>query len=79
MKNLLFDTDEDDFMESFIDICVDKKLFFTATPRIQMYEPVIDITLNNEEYEIIDDENTYYSEETHCGKMVYEYIACKWC
>jgi superfamily II DNA or RNA helicase len=83
MKNLLFGTDDDElvndeFYENFIDTYVNKTLFFTATPKnsngIKMYEPVLDICINGEDYEIIDDEDTCYSEETHCGPMIYEYM-----
>jgi superfamily II DNA or RNA helicase len=81
MKELLFGTDEDDmenFNENFIDTYVKKALYFTATPKnsngIKMYEPTIDITINDQNYEILDDEDTYYQEELHCGKLIFEYI-----
>lgn len=82
MKNLLFGTDEDDetdeFYEIFMELYVNKSLYFTATPKnsngIKMYETVTDITINDEDFEILDDEDTYYQEETHCGKMVFEYM-----
>jgi superfamily II DNA or RNA helicase len=78
MKLLLFGTDEDDFSENFIDTYVKKALYFTATPKnsngIKMYEPVTDITIGDQYYEIVDDDNSYYQEETHCGKMVFEYM-----
>jgi len=78
-KNLLFGTDEeyDDFYPSFIDNYVNKTLFFTATPKnsndIMMYEPINHITINNEDFEFIDDNSCIY-EEPHCGKMIYEYM-----
>ena len=81
MKLLLFGTDEDDmddFSENFIDTYVKKALYFTATPKnsngIKMYEPITDITIGDQYYEIVDDDNSYYQEETHCGKMVFEYM-----
>ncbi len=72
------DDDASEYQESFIDSFVDKTLFFTATPKnsngIKMYEPVTGYDINNENYEIIDDEDTYDAEETHCGAMIYEYM-----
>jgi hypothetical protein len=54
-----------------------KTLFFTATPKnsndIMMYEPLNHITINNEDFEFIDDNSCIY-EEPHCGKMIYEYM-----
>lgn len=62
----------------FIDDFVNKTLFFTATPQnrngIMMYESVTFTSINDIEYEIIDDEDTVFSEEPHCGKMIYEYM-----
>jgi superfamily II DNA or RNA helicase len=64
--------------ENFIDRYVNKTLFFTATPKnsneIKMYEPIVNITIEDEEYDIIDDENTYISDEINCGPMIYEYM-----
>ena len=81
MKELLFGTDDDDmefFNENFIDTYVKKTLYFTATPKnsngIKMHEPITDITINEQNYEILDDEDTYYQEELHCGKLIFEYI-----
>jgi superfamily II DNA or RNA helicase len=83
MKNILFGTEEEDiemenFNENFIDTYVEKTLFFTATPKnsngIKMYEPVNDVEINGEYFEIMDDEDTYYQEESHCGNMIYEYM-----
>lgn len=81
MKLLLFGTDEDDtddFSENFIDTYVKKALYFTATPKnsngIKMYEPITDIIIDDKDYEIVDDNDTYYQEEIHCGKMVFEYM-----
>jgi ribosomal RNA-processing protein 8 len=86
MKKLLFGTEYDDnesdeitdFTESFIDTYVNKSLFFTATPKnsngIKMYEPFNEIEIDNEYFDIIDDEDTYYQEESHCGDMIYEYM-----
>ena len=63
---------------SFIDEFVSKTLFFTATPQnkncIMMYEPYTATTIDNVDYEIIDDEDTTFAEEPHCGKMIYEYM-----
>ena len=80
MKKLLFGYDEEDYDDEesednnvigFIDNSVDKTLFFTATPKnsngIMMYEPVIE-----DDYE--DDENSFYGDEIHCGKMIFEYM-----
>ncbi len=70
--------DDDDMIGSFIDDYVNKSLFFTATPKnsngIKMYEPITNITIDDDEYDIEDDEDTYDSEELHCGKMIYEYM-----
>jgi len=70
--------DDDDMIGSFIDDYVNKSLFFTATPKnsngIKMYEPITNITIDDNEYDIEDDEDTYDSEELHCGKMIYEYM-----
>ena len=81
MKKLLFGTDEeneeDDYVENFVDFYVNKTLFFTATPKnsngIKMYEPLTNITIDNEDYEIVDDEDSYIDEELHCGEMIFEY------
>lgn len=55
---------DDEYCESFIDEYVEKTLFFTATHKnangIQMYESQTEITIKNENFEIIDDENTCY-------------------
>lgn len=63
---------------TFIDDSVDKTLFFTATPQnrngIMMYESYTNTSINDIEYEIIDDEDTTVAEEPHCGKMIYEYM-----
>ena len=63
---------------SFIDDYVTKTLFFTATPQnkngIMMYEPYTTTTINDIEYEIVDDENTEIVDEPHCGKMIFEYM-----
>lgn len=82
-KNLLFETDieneyeSNEFCKNFVDTYASKILYFTATPKnnklITMYEPVSGITINGDEFEIIDDENLYYCREPHCGKMIYEY------
>ena len=57
---------------------ISKSLYFTATPRnangIKMYEPINNITIDDKEYEIMDDENTYDNEELNCGSMIYEYM-----
>lgn len=84
IKNMLFGTEnedierDDEYCESFIDEYVEKTLFFTATPKnangIQMYESQTEITIENENFEIIDDENTCYENELHCGNMIYEYM-----
>ena len=82
IKNTLFGTDEDnendEFNENFIDTYVNKTLFFTATPKnsngIKMYDPITELSIGDEDYEILDDENTCYSEELHCGKTIYEYM-----
>ena len=75
-KKLLFDND-------YVDEYVDKMLFFTATPvnknYICMYNPPTEITINDKNYEIIDDNNSFiddeYDEEiSHCGHMIYEYM-----
>jgi len=81
-KELLFENE-------YVDEYVDKMLFFTATPvnknNICMYNPPTEITINNENYEIIDDNNSFiddeydkydeYDEEiSHCGSMIYEYM-----
>jgi superfamily II DNA or RNA helicase len=64
--------------ENFIDKYVNKTLFFTATPKnsnkIKMYEPIVNITVEEEKYDIIDDENTYVGDELNCGPMIYEYM-----
>ena len=86
MKKLLFGFDnddyddeyDDDYNENFIDTYIKKTLYFTATPKnsngIKMYEPVTEITINDVDYDIVDDEDTYYQEDTHCGKMIFEYM-----
>lgn len=79
IKTLLFGTDEEDEYEiSFLDNNVSKTLFFTATPKnsnvIRMYETQTEITIGDTHYDIVDDENDYFSDEPHCGKMIYEYI-----
>ena len=75
-KELLFENE-------YVDEYVDKMLFFTATPvnknNICMYNPPTEITINDENYEIIDDNNSFidddYDEEiSHCGSMIYEYM-----
>ena len=75
-KELLFENE-------YVDEYVDKMLFFTATPvnknKICMYNPPTEITINDENYEIIDDNNSFidddYDEEiSHCGSMIYEYM-----
>ena len=67
IKNLLFDEDEYDIYFS------NKTLYFTATPKnannIMMYEKY-----EYDNYELIDDNDSYISEEIHCGKMIYEYM-----
>lgn len=83
-KKLLFGINEDDnsdideYSENFIDSYVDKTLFFTATPKnsngIMMYEPNNAININDEDFEIVDDEDTYIQEEPDCGKMIFEYM-----
>ena len=86
MKKLLFGMDEnnkdideesDNFYENFIDTYVDKTLFFTATPKnsngIKMYESSTEIIIDEQEYEIVDDEDSYYQEEIDCGDIIYEY------
>jgi superfamily II DNA or RNA helicase len=64
--------------ENFIETFVNKTLYFTATPKnsngIKMYESINDITLDNQEYEIINDEDTFYQDDCHCGKLIYEYM-----
>lgn len=71
-------SDISDINSAFIDTCVNKTLFFTATPQnkngIMMYEPYTYTSINEIEYDIIDDENTTCAEEPHCGKMIYEYM-----
>jgi superfamily II DNA or RNA helicase len=75
-KELLFENE-------YVDEYVNKMLFFTATPvnknNICMYNPPTEITINDENYEIIDDNNSFiddeYDEEiSHCGSMIYEYM-----
>jgi len=75
-KELLFENE-------YVDEYVNKMLFFTATPvnknYISMYNPQTEITINDENYEIIDDNNSFiddeYDEEiSHCGSMIYEYM-----
>ena len=64
--------------DNFLDCYVKKTLFFTATPKntngIKMYNAVTEITIDDQDYDIVDDENTCFEEEPHCGKMVYEYM-----
>lgn len=66
--------------ENFIECYVKKTLFFTATPlnknNIIMYLPH-QITLNNIEYEFIDENNIEILETPHCGKIIYEYTHIK--
>jgi superfamily II DNA or RNA helicase len=79
-----FDEDDDDNYSDIDDEklplinFISKSLYFTATPRnangIKMYEPVNTITMDDKEYEIMDDENTYNNGELNCGPMIYEYI-----
>ena len=68
MKELLFEEDC-----SFIDTYCNKALFFTATPKnsnnIMMYEPVT--VFDN--YELINDDDSYIADEPDCGQMIYEY------
>ena len=78
MKNLLFGSnDEEDvesYYENFIDTYCNKTLFFTATPKnsngIMMYESITCF----DNYELIDDDESYISDEPDCGKMIYEYM-----
>ena len=62
---------------NFIAKYITRSLFFTATPKnaneIKMYEPVTGYEINDEQYEIIDEENSVLSEFIHCGKTIYEY------
>ena len=79
IKNLLFGEDNvDEYAEKFIDLYVDKTLYFTATPKngnkIKMYESVSNISIDNVNYVLMDDENSYWQEETHCGDMIFEYL-----
>jgi len=83
IKNNLFGTNEDiekdeGYCENFIDEYVEKTLFFTATPKnsnnIKMFETHTEITIENDNFEIVDDENICYEEEPHCGDMIYEYM-----
>ena len=38
-----------------------------------MYQSNTNITINNEDYDIIDDDDEYFQEETHCGKLIFKY------
>jgi superfamily II DNA or RNA helicase len=64
--------------DCFINQYVNKTLFFTATPKnsnsIMMYNPQTEISMNNKKYKIINDENTCFKEELHCGKLIFEYM-----
>jgi superfamily II DNA or RNA helicase len=70
--------DVSDYEDSFIDSYVKKSLYFTATPKnkneIKMYEPVTEITVNDDYFELVNDEDTYDCEKIHCGKMIFEYM-----
>jgi superfamily II DNA or RNA helicase len=70
--------EEQDDNINFIDNFVDKTLFLTATPKnsngIIMFEPITEITIDDKYYELNDDIDSYYGEELHCGKMIYEYM-----
>lgn len=82
-KKYDIDSNNSDYDESitpnvFIDDCVDKTLFFTATPQnkngVMMYESYTNTSINGVEYEIIDDEDTTFAVQPHCGKMIFEYM-----
>ena len=76
-KELLF---ENEYTNDY----VDKMLFFTATPvnknDICMYNPPTEITINDENYIIENDDNECFIDDeydegiTHCGSMIYEYM-----
>ena len=38
-----------------------------------MYERDNNITIDDIDYELIDDEDSFYQEESYCGNMIYEY------
>ena len=78
--NIDIDRDEK-YDDSFIKINVDKKLYFTATPKnangVKMYEKQQDITLNGENYNVVDNEDNEYDnniEETNCEPLVFDYM-----
>ena len=61
----------------FIDNYANKSLFFTATPKntkdYKMYNNLTEITINNIDYNIIDNINEDNSNDPICGPLVYEY------
>lgn len=61
----------------FIDNYANKSLFFTATPKntkaYKMYNNLTEITINNIDYNIIDNINEDNSNHPICGPLVYEY------
>ena len=46
----------------------------TRYDEFQLPEQTQYIIGHNVDYDIIDDEDTYYQEDTHCGKMIFEYM-----
>jgi superfamily II DNA or RNA helicase len=62
---------------NFIDNFVDKTLFFTATPKntkdYKMYDNLTEITIDNIQYDIIDNINEDNYNKSICGPLVYEY------
>ena len=89
MKKLLFETNNDDSDNesvisdsdnetiNFLEIYSNKTLFFTATPKnsngIKMYESLTEISIDDEYYDIINDDDSIINDDLHCGKLIYEY------
>jgi ribosomal RNA-processing protein 8 len=64
---------------SFLDLFVNKTLFFTATPinrnGIKMYRSTNQIQIQNNTYEYENEEDSFINkDEPHCGELIYEYM-----
>jgi superfamily II DNA or RNA helicase len=70
-------SDFDNETINFIEIYSNKTLFFTATPKnsngIKMYESLTEISIDDEYYDIINDDESIINDDLHCGKLIYEY------
>jgi hypothetical protein len=78
ISNLLFSNKNINFKGgNFIDNHANKTLFFTATPKntkdYKMFNNLTEITINDQEYDIIDNDNVDNYDMPICGPLLYEY------